>query len=127
VVGPDQPRTRWRPREDRSHEAGDHEQANECEQEDERTGRDEPEPRPTEPGPPLRDRDDGPEDGVAEISRRLDASIWRDGHADVAGFADAMIAGGRSVTFVRKTMQIAALVGSGAFLLLVQTASSPLT
>ena len=40
-------------------------------------------------------------------------------------FADAMIAGGRSVTFVRKTMQIASLVGSGAFLLLVQTASSP--
>ena len=46
--------------------------------------------------------------------------------ANVGGwFADAMIAGGRSVTFVRKTMQVAALVGSGAFLLLVQTASSP--
>ena len=39
--------------------------------------------------------------------------------------ADAMIARGRSVTFVRKTMQISSLVGSGAFLLLVQTASSP--
>jgi MFS transporter, ACS family, solute carrier family 17 (sodium-dependent inorganic phosphate cotransporter), other len=46
--------------------------------------------------------------------------------ANVGGaFADAMIAAGRSVTFVRKTMQIAALVGSGTFLLLVQTASSP--
>ena len=39
--------------------------------------------------------------------------------------ADRMIIAGRSVTFVRKTMQISALVGSGAFLLLVQTASSP--
>jgi ACS family sodium-dependent inorganic phosphate cotransporter len=46
--------------------------------------------------------------------------------ANVGGwFADTMIAAGRSVTFVRKTMQIASLVGSGAFLLLVQTASSP--
>jgi len=39
--------------------------------------------------------------------------------------ADVMIGAGRSVTFVRKTMQIAALVGSGAFLLLMQTATSP--
>jgi ACS family sodium-dependent inorganic phosphate cotransporter len=39
--------------------------------------------------------------------------------------ADAMIAKGRSVTFVRRTMQTAALVGSGAFLLLLQTASTP--
>ena len=36
--------------------------------------------------------------------------------------SDSMIAAGRSVTFVRKTMQIAALVGSGTFLLLVRTA-----
>ena len=42
-------------------------------------------------------------------------------------FADAMIGAGRSVTFVRKTMQVAALVGSGSFLLLVQTAASPTT
>jgi ACS family sodium-dependent inorganic phosphate cotransporter len=39
--------------------------------------------------------------------------------------ADAMIARGRSVTFVRKTMQISALVGSGGFLLLLQTISTP--
>lgn len=39
--------------------------------------------------------------------------------------ADVMIGAGRSVTFVRKTMQIAGLVGSGTFLLLVQTAPSP--
>ena len=45
---------------------------------------------------------------------------------NVAGWlADAMIARGRSVTFVRKTMQISALVGSGAFLLLLQTAATP--
>ena len=45
---------------------------------------------------------------------------------NVAGWlADAMIARGRSVTFVRKTVQISALVGSGAFLLLLQTASTP--
>jgi ACS family sodium-dependent inorganic phosphate cotransporter len=41
--------------------------------------------------------------------------------------ADAMIARGRSVTFVRKTMQVGALVGSGAFLLLLQTAQAPAT
>ncbi|HTI63548.1 MAG TPA: ACS family MFS transporter [Gemmatimonadaceae bacterium] len=39
--------------------------------------------------------------------------------------ADVMIGAGRSVTFVRKAMQIGALVGSGAFLLLMQTATSP--
>ena len=39
--------------------------------------------------------------------------------------ADAMIAQGRTVTFVRRTMQTAALVGSGTFLLLLQTASTP--
>src|SRR5262249_27536768 len=39
--------------------------------------------------------------------------------------ADAMIARGRSVTFVRKTMQIGSLVGSGGFLLLLETAHSP--
>jgi len=39
--------------------------------------------------------------------------------------SDTMIAAGRSVTFVRKTMQIAALVGSGTFLLLVRAAPSP--
>ena len=42
-----------------------------------------------------------------------------------AWFADTIILAGRSVTFVRKTMQIASMVGSGAFLLLVQTAASP--
>ena len=42
-----------------------------------------------------------------------------------AWFADAMIVAGRSVTFVRKTMQIGALVLSGAFLLLLQTVSTP--
>ena len=42
-------------------------------------------------------------------------------------FADSMIAAGRSVTFVRKTMQIASMVGSGGFLLLVQTATTPTT
>jgi MFS transporter, ACS family, solute carrier family 17 (sodium-dependent inorganic phosphate cotransporter), other len=39
--------------------------------------------------------------------------------------ADGMIARGRSVTFVRKVMQIGSLIGSGAFLLLLQTAQSP--
>lgn len=39
--------------------------------------------------------------------------------------ADAMIARGRSVTFVRKFMQIGALVGSGAFLILLQYAETP--
>jgi len=42
-----------------------------------------------------------------------------------AWFADTLILAGRSVTFVRKTMQIASMVGSGAFLLLVQTAATP--
>jgi ACS family sodium-dependent inorganic phosphate cotransporter len=46
--------------------------------------------------------------------------------ANVASWlADAMIVRGRSVTVVRKTMQITALVGSGAFLLLLQTVSTP--
>jgi ACS family sodium-dependent inorganic phosphate cotransporter len=46
--------------------------------------------------------------------------------ANVAGWlADAMITRGRSVTFVRKTMQIGALVGSGSFLLLLQSVSTP--
>ena len=46
--------------------------------------------------------------------------------ANVASWvADGMILRGRSVTFVRKTMQIAALLGSGAFLLLLQTVSTP--
>jgi len=39
--------------------------------------------------------------------------------------ADGMIARGRSVTFVRKLMQIGALVGSGTFLILLQYAQSP--
>ena len=39
--------------------------------------------------------------------------------------ADVMIARGRSITFVRRTMQTAALLGSGAFLLLLQAASTP--
>jgi ACS family sodium-dependent inorganic phosphate cotransporter len=39
--------------------------------------------------------------------------------------ADAMIASGRSVTFVRKTVQVIALVGSATFLLLLQTATTP--
>jgi len=42
-----------------------------------------------------------------------------------AWFADTLILAGRSLTFVRKTMQIASMVGSGAFLLLVQTAATP--
>jgi len=37
-------------------------------------------------------------------------------------FSDTLIAAGRSVTLVRKTMQIVALVGSGAFLVLVRAA-----
>lgn len=46
--------------------------------------------------------------------------------ANVSGWvADAMIARGRSVTFVRKVMQIGALLGSGAFLLLLEAARSP--
>ena len=46
--------------------------------------------------------------------------------ANVASWlADGMILRGRSVTSVRKTMQIAALLGSGAFLLLLQTVSTP--
>jgi ACS family sodium-dependent inorganic phosphate cotransporter len=39
--------------------------------------------------------------------------------------ADAMIAHGRSVTFVRKVMQIGGLVGSGTCLLLLETVHSP--
>jgi len=39
--------------------------------------------------------------------------------------SDSMINAGRSVTFVRKTMQIAALIGSGTFLFLVRAAPSP--
>lgn len=39
--------------------------------------------------------------------------------------ADTMIARGWSVRFVRKTMQIGALLGSGGFLLLLQTISTP--
>jgi ACS family sodium-dependent inorganic phosphate cotransporter len=39
--------------------------------------------------------------------------------------ADSMIAAGKSVTFVRKTVEVIALVGSGAFLLLLQTATTP--
>jgi len=46
---------------------------------------------------------------------------------NVAGnIADRMINGGRSVTFVRKLLQATSLLGTAAFLLLVQTASSPL-
>ncbi len=39
--------------------------------------------------------------------------------------ADTMIASGKSVTFVRKTVEVIALVGSATFLLLLQTTSSP--
>ncbi len=42
-----------------------------------------------------------------------------------AWFADSMIAAGRSVTFVRKTMQIGSMIGSATFLLLLQTVSTP--
>jgi ACS family sodium-dependent inorganic phosphate cotransporter len=42
-----------------------------------------------------------------------------------AWVADSMIMSGRSVTFVRKAIQATALVGSGAFLLLLQTAATP--
>jgi MFS transporter, ACS family, solute carrier family 17 (sodium-dependent inorganic phosphate cotransporter), other len=45
---------------------------------------------------------------------------------NVAGWvADAMIARGRSVTFVRKTIQIASLLGYSTFFLLLQLASTP--
>jgi ACS family sodium-dependent inorganic phosphate cotransporter len=45
---------------------------------------------------------------------------------NVAGWlADAMIRKGRSVTFVRKTVQIGSLVSCGAFLMLLQLASTP--
>jgi ACS family sodium-dependent inorganic phosphate cotransporter len=40
-------------------------------------------------------------------------------------FADAMIAAGKSVTFVRKTVEVFALVGSATCLLLLQTVSTP--
>jgi ACS family sodium-dependent inorganic phosphate cotransporter len=43
------------------------------------------------------------------------------------GVADRMINAGRSVTSVRKLMQVTGLVGTALFLLLVQTASSPLS
>jgi ACS family sodium-dependent inorganic phosphate cotransporter len=39
--------------------------------------------------------------------------------------ADTMIASGKSVTFVRKTVEVIALVGSATFLLLLQTTHSP--
>ena len=58
----------------------------------------------------------------------LSAAPWAAYFAmgNIGGWAaDAMIARGRSVTFVRKLMQIGALVGSGAFLLLLQAAHSP--
>jgi len=46
---------------------------------------------------------------------------------NVSGWlADTLIAAGRSVTFVRKLVEVIALVGSAAFLLLVQTATTPL-
>jgi ACS family sodium-dependent inorganic phosphate cotransporter len=45
---------------------------------------------------------------------------------NVAGWlADAMIARGRSVTFVRKTVQIGSLVSCASFLMLLQLASTP--
>jgi ACS family sodium-dependent inorganic phosphate cotransporter len=43
------------------------------------------------------------------------------------GVADRMINAGHSVTSVRKLMQVTGLVGTALFLLLVQTASSPLS
>jgi len=45
---------------------------------------------------------------------------------NVSGWlADTLIAAGRSVTFVRKLVEVIALVGSATFLLLVQTATTP--
>jgi len=45
---------------------------------------------------------------------------------NVSGWlADTLIAAGRSVTFVRKLVEVFALVGSATFLLLVQTATTP--
>jgi ACS family sodium-dependent inorganic phosphate cotransporter len=45
---------------------------------------------------------------------------------NVAGWlADAMIRGGRSVTFVRKTVQIGSLVSCASFFMLLQFASTP--
>lgn len=45
---------------------------------------------------------------------------------NVSGWlADTMIASGKSVTFVRKTVEVIALVGSATFLLLLQAASTP--
>ncbi len=58
----------------------------------------------------------------------LSAAPWLTSFAvaNVAGsIADWMINGGRSRTFVRKTMQITGLLGTAVFLLLVQTAGSP--
>ena len=46
---------------------------------------------------------------------------------NVSGWlADTLIAAGRSVTFVRKLVEVFALLGSATFLLLVQTATTPL-
>jgi ACS family sodium-dependent inorganic phosphate cotransporter len=45
---------------------------------------------------------------------------------NVSGWlADTMIASGKSVTFVRKAVEVFALVGSATFLLLLQTATTP--
>jgi ACS family sodium-dependent inorganic phosphate cotransporter len=45
---------------------------------------------------------------------------------NVSGWlADRMIASGKSVTFVRKTVEVISLVGSATFLLLVQSATTP--
>ena len=46
---------------------------------------------------------------------------------NVSGWlADTMIAAGKSVTFVRKTVEVIALIGSATFLLLMQTATTPM-